>query len=147
MLTGQEIALVIFFLRQILITILNFVTAALAIINLALFLIPTKAPYFETTSAVLGKLYSNTMMVVLNSRMVHTIAESTLSDRLQVSPIVTPQRFFASQGGVSVTHEQWSDPLEHPLDDFKMVSVTILQNLDIDIESFVFLENRQLGID
>ncbi|KAF9526408.1 hypothetical protein CPB83DRAFT_467878 [Crepidotus variabilis] len=44
-------------------------TAVLAIVNLALSVLPGQPTYFQTTSAVLGKMYSNTMMVVFNSRM------------------------------------------------------------------------------
>ena len=110
-----------FLVGQILISFLT-CTAALAIINLVMFLIPSKATYFETTSAVLGKLYSNTLMVLLNSRMVYGISSDTMSDK--VSPIVSPKKCITSKADASVTHE-WSDPLEHPLEDFKMVSVAI----------------------
>jgi len=43
-------------------------TAALAIMNFCFFLIP-ESRYYQTTSIILGEIYSNTMMVVLNSRM------------------------------------------------------------------------------
>jgi hypothetical protein len=73
-----------------------------------LVLISGKATYFETTSAVLGKMYSNTMMVLLNSRMVYGIANDTESS---IISFIVPS--LTSQVVVSVTHEQQrSDPLE-----------------------------------
>ena len=122
-LTGQEIILVIFSC-QILITFSTCI-ATIAIINLVLFLIPSKAAYFETTSAVLGKMYSNAMMAVLNSRMIYGIANNTTSNELSSAVTFRRSVFLTSQVAVSVTHEQRSDPLEHPLERFKMVSVTI----------------------
>ena len=64
-------------------------------------------------------------MFVLNSRMVYGVVDDVVSNKLS----------FATSG-VTVTQEleHWSDPHEHPLEDFKGVSVSI-QNLDIDIES------------
>ena len=52
-------------------------TAAIAITNFCLFLIPSTA-YYQTTALVLGKMYSNSMMVVLNSRMEFRIANDTM---------------------------------------------------------------------
>ncbi|KDR70735.1 hypothetical protein GALMADRAFT_159844 [Galerina marginata CBS 339.88] len=58
-------------------------TAAMAIVNLALSVLPGGPTYFQTTSSMLGKMYSNTMMVVLNSRArignVKEISTGTLS--------------------------------------------------------------------
>ncbi|KDR70736.1 hypothetical protein GALMADRAFT_254773 [Galerina marginata CBS 339.88] len=58
-------------------------TAAMAIVNLALSVLPGGPTYFQTTSSMLGKMYSNTMMVVLNSRArignVEAISTGTLS--------------------------------------------------------------------
>jgi hypothetical protein len=110
-------------------------TAALAITNLVLFLIPSKAVYFEATSAVLGKLYSNTMMIVFNSRMVYTIANDTVSN--EQSKTFRRSVPFISQVGVSVTHEQRTDPPEHPLEDFKVVSV--------NIQTLISILNLRLG--
>ena len=59
-------------------------------------------------------MYSNTMMVLLNSRMVYGIADDTESSSL--SFVVT---YPTSQ--IGVPHEQRLDPLEHP---HEMVSVT-----------------------
>ncbi|PPQ83991.1 hypothetical protein CVT25_000537 [Psilocybe cyanescens] len=44
-------------------------TAAMGIITIAFVLMPSPETYYQTSAAVLSKLYSNTMMVVLNSRM------------------------------------------------------------------------------
>ena len=67
------------------------------------------------------------MMVVFNSRMVYGIANDTESNELSSAMTFRRSIFLTSQleVGVSVTHKQWSDPLEHPLEDFKTVSVTI----------------------
>ncbi|KAF8162608.1 hypothetical protein B0H34DRAFT_643560, partial [Crassisporium funariophilum] len=45
------------------------ITAAFALINLSLALSPGHPPYWEAVAAILGKVYSNSMMVVFNSRM------------------------------------------------------------------------------
>jgi hypothetical protein len=89
--------------------------------NLGFFLTP-KETYYQTTSVILGKMYSNSMMVVLNSRMVYGIINDTLSSEV-INPV-----FSISHGGISVTREQWTEPV--PLKDFK-VSIAIT-NLDID---------------
>ena len=73
---------------------------------------PGHVIYWETTIAILGKLYSNTMMVVLNNRIVFkTQDESTMSNepRLIVS---NPGVSSGPRGGVSVTREQWTIPLD-----------------------------------
>ncbi|KAH9481993.1 hypothetical protein JR316_0006523 [Psilocybe cubensis] len=44
-------------------------TAAMGIITIAFVLMPSPETYYQTSAAILSKLYSNTMMVVLNSRM------------------------------------------------------------------------------
>jgi len=88
-------------------------TATIAIINFALFLIPGHTTYWQTTIGILGKLYSNTMMVVLNNRIVFktTQDESTMSNepRLVVS---NPGISSGPHGGISVTREQWTIPLD-----------------------------------
>jgi hypothetical protein len=43
--------------------------AAVAIINLVFAVLPTHPSYFTAPSEILAKVYSNSMMVVLNSRM------------------------------------------------------------------------------
>lgn len=77
---------------------------------------PGNKKYFITSSAILGKLYSCTMMVVLNSRIVFSHNESASKD---LSSSVSNQEIsrktpFPSHGGITVTHEhgQWSIPLE-----------------------------------
>ena len=67
-------------------------------------------------------MYSNTMMVLLNSRMVYGMPNDVSTEL----SFVTYRRsiFFSSQVGVSVTHAE-SDSLEHPVGDSKMVGVTI----------------------
>jgi len=62
-------------------------TAAIAITNFCLFLIPSTA-YYQTTSLVLGKMYSNSMMVVLNSRIDFRITNDTMVSE-PGSPITT----------------------------------------------------------
>ena len=122
-LTGQEIVLFIFSMSNS--DHFSTCTATIAIINLVLFLIPSTAAYFETTSAVLGKMYSNTMMAVLNSRMIYGIANDTTWNELSSAVTFRRSVFLTSQVAVSVTHEQRSDSLEQPLEHFKTVSFTI----------------------
>ena len=105
-----------FALHQILIMFSTTCTAAFAIINLVFFLLPSNPVYFGAVSQVLGKTNSNTMMVVLNSRMVYGITNNTVSNELSV---VT---FGVSEFFISLVHGQRSDL---PLEDFKTVSVTI----------------------
>lgn len=45
------------------------ITAAVAIINLILSILPSKPSYYQVPSVILAKVYSNSMMAVLNSRM------------------------------------------------------------------------------
>ncbi|KDR84620.1 hypothetical protein GALMADRAFT_133875 [Galerina marginata CBS 339.88] len=45
------------------------VTAAIAIINLVLSVLPSKPSYYQVPSVILAKVYSNSMMAVLNSRV------------------------------------------------------------------------------
>ena len=86
-------------------------TAVLAIINLILVLIPSKATYFETTSAVLGKIYSQQHDFIKHAM------PYTESNKL----VMTYIHYFTSRcfGGA---RRQRSDPLEHP---FEMVRFTI----------------------
>jgi hypothetical protein len=82
------------------------------------------------------------MMVVLNSRMVYGITNDTVSNKLSLSFATVSRRFSTSQAGVSMSHEQWSNPpaSEHQLEDFKVVSVAI-KTLMLSILN---LEDRQL---
>ncbi|KAF8881031.1 hypothetical protein CPB84DRAFT_1851677 [Gymnopilus junonius] len=45
------------------------ITAAVAIINLVLSVLPSKPAYYQIPSVILAKVYSNSMMAVLNSRL------------------------------------------------------------------------------
>jgi len=45
------------------------VSAIIAILNFALALLPNHPTYYMATAGILGKLYSNSMMAVFNSRM------------------------------------------------------------------------------
>jgi len=90
-------------------------TATVAIINFILFLLPGHPTYWQTTIGILGKLYSNTMMVVLNNRIAFQAQDdSTLSNEYLVSNPRLSRRFAfgAQQGGISVTREQWTAPLD-----------------------------------
>ena len=68
--------------------------------------------YYQTTSEVLGKLYSNTMMMnLVNSRMAYNITNDT-DTTVPNNELSTYHRkpvFSASHGGISVTREQWTD--------------------------------------
>ena len=48
----------------------EFITATTAIITFALFILPGHPAYSIATSGILGKVYSNTMMVIFNNRIV-----------------------------------------------------------------------------
>ena len=106
-LTGQGIALVIF-------TTPNsdqLCTAALAIVNLILVLIPSKAAYFETTFVALGE------NVLQQRGFIKHAMPYTESNKL----VMTYIHYFTSRcfGGA---RRQRSDPLEHP---FELVRFTI----------------------
>ena len=89
------------------------VTATVAIVNFILFLLPGQHTYWQASIGILGKLYSNTMMVVLNNRIVFKSQDdSIVSNEHLVSNAGLSRRyaFGAPQGGISVTHEQWTAP-------------------------------------
>jgi len=102
-------------------------TAVVAIINLIMFQIPG-ITYYQTTSAVLGKLYSNSMMMnLVNSRITsHNIANmnDTVSNGLS-----TDQRpvFNISHGGISVTREEWRNE-DSPFRGQGAKGVTVVRN-------------------
>ena len=101
-LTGQhEITLVIFSRLNLITTW----TAVFAVINLVMFQIPGVS-YYQAVSEVLGKMYSNTMMMNLNSRMVSWFGVT--NDTVLNEPS-TDLRFVlsTSNGGISVTREEW----------------------------------------
>jgi hypothetical protein len=69
--------------------------------------------YYQTTSAVLGKMYSNTMMMnLVNSRM-PTYASDDTTNFVNVSNELSSDHripiFSTSHGGISVTREEWTD--------------------------------------
>ncbi|KAF8811246.1 hypothetical protein BYT27DRAFT_7184634 [Phlegmacium glaucopus] len=96
-------------------------TAAVAITNLVLFVLPGHQLTYQTSSAILGNLYSCTMMVVLNSRIVFSQKESGSSDlssslasNTDMAPIRRPPVFVAhdsSHDSIAMTHEQSTIPL------------------------------------
>jgi hypothetical protein len=70
----------------------------------------TDATYYPTTSEVLGKLYSNTMMMNLNSRM--PVMYNNITNDIVSNEIPTDRRrpvFSTAHGGISVTREEWTD--------------------------------------
>jgi len=87
-------------------------TATIAIINLALYLLPGHPTYWQCTTEILGKLYSNVMMVVLNNRIVFKINNETITSN---EPLVFYPGGVSPRlphGGISVTREQWTVPLD-----------------------------------
>ncbi|KAF8873064.1 hypothetical protein CPB84DRAFT_1798711 [Gymnopilus junonius] len=89
-------------------------TATIAIINLILSLLPGKPNYFQTTSGILGKMYSTTMMVVFNNRTKivggeHSSEYMSDSDGTRTA---NPPPGFGALGRVVVTQEQYTYPLD-----------------------------------
>ncbi|KAF8881414.1 hypothetical protein CPB84DRAFT_1687241, partial [Gymnopilus junonius] len=88
--------------------------ATIAIINLILSLLPGKPTYFQTTSGILGKMYSTTMMVVFNSRTKIVGSESSkeyMSDGDAVRS-ANPDPGLNGFGRVLITQEQYTYPLD-----------------------------------
>jgi hypothetical protein len=87
-------------------------TAAIAIINLILFVLPGDHPtYYQTTTSIIGKIYSNTMMVTLNSRINLSKRESGSTDYSTSSNSEMRRRLDSSHGdNITVTQEQWTTP-------------------------------------
>ena len=68
--------------------------------------------YYQTTSAVLGKIYSNTMMMnIVNGRIAYNITNLKDKDAQAASVSTDHQRpvFSTTDGGISVTREEWRD--------------------------------------
>ena len=89
------------------------VTATVAIINFILFLLPGHPTYWQATIGILGKLYSNTMMIVLNNRIAFKSQDDSImsNEHLVSNPGLSRRYAFdALQGGISVTREQWTAP-------------------------------------
>ena len=74
------------------------------------------------------------MMVVLNSRISISHNENSLTE---LSWRISTQKptFSNSQGGISVTHEHWTNPLE--LEDYKVGITVKTLILIINIQIFV----------
>ena len=82
-------------------------------------------------------MYSNTMMVVLNSRMTFSRSNDTVRSN-EFSSVATansrlgrPVFSTSLHGGISVTREQWGNPLEIYKIDVSIRYPNI--NIDIDI--------------
>lgn len=56
-------------------------------LNLVLVLLPSHPSYFEVPSEVLAKVYSNSMMAVLNSRMRLNTEDFAARDASEIGPI------------------------------------------------------------
>ncbi|KDR67183.1 hypothetical protein GALMADRAFT_258571 [Galerina marginata CBS 339.88] len=90
-------------------------TAAVAILTLILTFLPGQPTYYQTSVSVLGKVYSNSMMVVFNSRMVlgsSNMATNATQDLPMISQNTRTRHDdyeFGSQskhGGVKITREE-----------------------------------------
>ena len=81
----------------------NFFTAATAIITFILFMIPSQPTSYGITSGILGKLYSNTMMVILNNRIVLQAQDESIMSDEHVSSSTSMSNPGISQRPVSNT--------------------------------------------
>ena len=95
------------------------VTATIAIITFVLFFLPGHPIYFITTSGIMGKMYSTTMMVILNNRIVlQTQDESVMLDQPLAFAVSNPGVISSASGmststsGTSTVREQWTVPLD-----------------------------------
>jgi hypothetical protein len=89
------------------------VIAAIAIVNLILFMLPGHPTYYQAPSAILGILYATTMMVVINSHIVMSHHDSASDEPFSSMTNSGESRrppFSALSGGISVMHEQWTVP-------------------------------------
>ena len=91
----------------------KFVTATIAIIAFVLFILPSQPVYYATASGILGKMYSNTMMVLLNNRIVLQaqdesiiVSDEYVSSSTSMSNPGISQRpaSSTSHSGILVTH-------------------------------------------
>lgn len=88
-------------------------TAAVSTLNLILFVSQgNHSTYYQTTAAILGKMYSNTMMVVLNSRIVFSQKESNDYSSIMSISDRSRRRQTIPHGDIVVTREQWTTPAE-----------------------------------
>jgi hypothetical protein len=65
--------------------------------------------YYQTTSEVLGKMYSNTMMMNLNGRIGYSNTNDAVPESKGLSTDPRTTVFSIAHGGISVTREEWSD--------------------------------------
>ncbi|KAF9525279.1 hypothetical protein CPB83DRAFT_944065 [Crepidotus variabilis] len=78
------------------------ITAVVALLNFILVLLPTRPTYFLTPVAILGKLYSNSMMAVFNSRIHFSMANEQVSSadppELAHASLLRPRLQTSSEG-------------------------------------------------
>ncbi|KAF8869541.1 hypothetical protein CPB84DRAFT_1754985 [Gymnopilus junonius] len=86
---------------------------AIAITNLVLSLLPGKPTYYQTTSGILGKMYSTNMMVLFNNRM-RVVAGNSLNRAYTSSEASTNLQRQCGQvlGRVILTQEEYTYPLD-----------------------------------
>jgi len=80
----------------------------MAILNLVLTTLPGQPSYYLVTSETLAKFYSNSMMVVLNSRM--RIGLDTSASDGKIETTVSVGRFRTTMGGGVVTNRSHMNP-------------------------------------
>ena len=95
----------------------KFVTAPIAITTFVLFVLPGHPIYYVATCGILGAMYSNTMMVILNNRIAlqaHIMLDEHVSSSSSMSGPGISQRpaFSTSRSGIFVTHKQQTIPLD-----------------------------------
>ncbi|KAF8956586.1 hypothetical protein BDZ97DRAFT_1851021, partial [Flammula alnicola] len=78
-------------------------TAAIAVVTLILNYLPGQPTYYQTSVSALGKLYSNSMMVMFNSRMRVTSVNSTFTPNEVPIPL-SHVNHMASENGQSRMH-------------------------------------------
>lgn len=96
--TGSLTGLEFFFGRLIRSLLLFLLLATISVISLMLSYLPGQPSYYRTTVSVLAKLYSNSMMVVLNSRMRVSSGSSISMPHNVIIPLT-----HSSQGSESKT--------------------------------------------
>ena len=92
----------------------GFITATIAIITFVLFTLPGHMSYYSTTCGILGKMYSNTMMVILNDRIVLLAQdESTMLDEHSLSlTLMSNPRISQRPSAFSIPHKRRTIPLD-----------------------------------
>lgn len=96
-------SLIFFFL------VIPLITAAIAIMNFVLSLMPHHPAYSETTSEILAEVYANSMMVVFNSRVRALTEEPELPAPGRPNLArgdLDHQRSYGLENGVIVTTEE-----------------------------------------